>query len=57
MSSQQAQFAAVLCVRGDEGQRIRALRKAGKLLLRACGVRIVELRPIEKLEARNVNVG
>ncbi len=40
------QFDAVLHVPGgDRGERVRRLRRAAKLLLRACGVRLVTLVP------------
>jgi hypothetical protein len=39
-------FSAVLSVAGDDAERIRALRKACKLLWRSCRVRLVELKPI-----------
>lgn len=39
-------FDAVLVVPGDdEGERMRRLRRASKLLLRVCGVRILTMQP------------
>lgn len=38
-------YTATLLIEGAADDRHRRLRRAVKLLLRACGVRIVELRP------------
>jgi hypothetical protein len=40
-------YSAILAVHGDPNAQTRALRKACKLLLRVCGVRLIELRPVE----------
>jgi hypothetical protein len=48
---QSAEFQCVMRISGHPDDRIRQLRKAAKLLLRACGVRIVGLQPIVGQEA------
>jgi len=45
-SPKRTRFAAVVSVKGNDKERILALRKACKRLLRDWGIRIIELRPL-----------